>query len=43
MKTTPTRMTGPANATEETKEDESYSSYVSTDAVEGKEKKDVGH
>ena len=41
MKTTMTRTTGPENAVEETEEDESSSSYVSTDVVVGKEKKDV--
>ena len=41
MKTTATRTTGLANATEEMKEDESSSSYISTDVAEGKEKKDV--
>ena len=40
MKTKTTRTLGPENATEETKEDESSSSYVSMDFVEGKYKKD---
>ena len=41
IKTTTTRTTETANATEETKEDEYSSSYVSTDVFKGKEKKDV--
>ena len=41
MKTATTRTMGPANDTEETKEDEFSSSYVSTNFIEVKEKKDV--
>ena len=36
-----TRTTGPENATEDMKEDESSSSYVSMDIFKGKEKKEI--
>ena len=39
MKATTTRTTGPANSKLETKEDESSSSYVSTDVAKGKGEK----
>ena len=41
MKTTMTRKTCTANAMEETKEDESSSSYISTGVLEGKGRKNV--
>ena len=41
MKTTATRMTGPEKATEKTRDDDSSSSYIYTDVVKGKDKKDV--
>ena len=41
MKTMTTRATGMVNATKETKEDESSSSYFSMDYAEGKDKKGV--